>query len=242
MNGSRQPVPVVDRPGVEEPEVPTEEQPEIPEKDGSELPVQRALLSVSERDEAFLQFARDLVRHGAELIATRGTCRDLQAAGIPVKSLEEVIGFTETLDGRVKTLHPSIHIGILADRDDPGHMRELAEAGIEPIDLVCVHLYPFEQHVQYQEDGDPTAKIDIGGSAMLRAAGKNHECVVPVSSLLDYHRVIAALERTGGVHPSISRRLAVDAFKCTARHDDQIAKWLEPGDEAEGPDTALQES
>ena len=187
-----------------------------------------ALLSVSNK-EGLDEFARALRDLGVELYATGGTERALQAASLPVHPLQELTGFPELLDGRVKTLHPHVHAGILARRDEPRHMDELAERGLRPIDLVVVNLYPFRETVAAGLEGRPVLEaIDIGGVALLRAAAKNHEHVLPVVRPADYPRVIEELRRPGGITPGFRRHLAAVAFAHTAAYDTAIADHLRP--------------
>ena len=138
------------------------------------MKVKRALVSVSDK-KGLEPFVRGLVELGVEIISTGGTARYLLEAGVPVTGISEVTGFPEIMDGRVKTLHPAIHGGILADRDRPSHMKAIAELGIKPIDLVVVNLYPFEQTVSQRgvSEEDAIENIDIGGPTMVRAAAKN---------------------------------------------------------------------
>ena len=185
-----------------------------------------ALLSVSNKD-GLNEFARALRDLGVELYATGGTERALQAASLPVHPLQELTDFPELLDGRVKTLHPHVHAGILARRDEPRHMEELAERGLRLIDLVVVNLYPFSETIAAGLEGLPVLEaIDIGGVALLRAAAKNHEHVLPVVRPADYPRVIEELRRPGGITPRFRRHLAAVAFAHTAAYDAAIADHL----------------
>ncbi len=185
----------------------------------------RALLSVSDKT-GLTPFAQALVAAGGELIASGGTARQLTQAGLPVTPVEAVTGFPEILDGRVKTLHPAIHGGILA-RNTPEHLAELAEHGLSPIHLVVVNLYPFQETVA--QPGVTLAQaveqIDIGGVALLRAAAKNHERVTVVCDPADYPRV-AQLFAQGGDDPALRRQLALKAFRHTAAYDQVIAAYL----------------
>src|SRR5438132_584370 len=161
--------------------------------------IQRVLLSVTDKT-GIVDFARGLSEMGAELISTGGTARTLREAGIPVKDVSEVTGFPEMLDGRVKTLHPRIHGGILARRDVPAHLAALEKHGIAPIDLVVVALYPFEQTVARADvtRAEAIEQIDVGGPAMLRAAAKNHASVAVVTASSQYQSVLAELRASGG--------------------------------------------
>jgi phosphoribosylaminoimidazolecarboxamide formyltransferase/IMP cyclohydrolase len=185
----------------------------------------RALLSVSDK-RGLEQFAANLVAAGGELVASGGTARKLEAAGIPVLQVEDVTGFPEILGGRVKTLHPAIHGGILARRT-PQHQEELAQHHIRAIDLVVVNLYPFQQTVAQPNVSVATAieEIDIGGVALLRAAAKNHESVTVVCDPEDYTTVADAFA-TGGTGAHLRRKLALKAFRHTAEYDTAIAAYL----------------
>jgi phosphoribosylaminoimidazolecarboxamide formyltransferase/IMP cyclohydrolase len=191
------------------------------------MAVRRALLSVADKT-GIVAFARGLAALGVELISTGGTARTLRDAGLAVRDVAEVTGFPEMLDGRVKTLHPAIHGGILARRDEPAHMTQLAGEAIEPIDLVAVNLYPFEATVA---GGDATfdeivEQIDIGGPAMIRAAAKNHADVAVVVDPAQYGPVLDELAREKGLTRATRRRLAHEAVRRTARYDAAIAAWL----------------
>ncbi|MFN3980404.1 MAG: bifunctional phosphoribosylaminoimidazolecarboxamide formyltransferase/IMP cyclohydrolase [Caldilinea sp.] len=185
----------------------------------------RALLSVSDKT-GLEAFAHKLVAAGGELIASGGTARKLVEAGIPVLQVEDVTGFPEILGGRVKTLHPAIHGGILARRT-PQHLDELERHQIRPIDLVVVNLYPFQKTIAHPNVSLATAieEIDIGGVALLRAAAKNHESVTVVCDPSDYETVADAFA-AGGVGAHLRRRLAVKAFQHTAEYDTAIAAYL----------------
>jgi len=195
--------------------------------------IRRALLSASDKT-GIVDFARGLAALGVELISTGGTARALREAGFPVREVAEVTGLPEMLDGRVKTLHPAIHGGILARRDDPEHLRQLAEAGIGPIDLVAVNLYPFERTAA--RPGAATdeilEQIDVGGPAMIRAAAKNHTAVVVVVDPSQYEPVLEELRLGGGLSAETRRRLAREAFRRTAGYDAAIAAWLGAAGEA----------
>ena len=196
-------------------------------------PIRRALLSVHDKS-GLVELARGLSRQGVELVSTGGTARALREAGIPVTEVSAVTGAPEILDGRVKTLHPGVHGGILARRDLPEHLATLDRHGLPPIDLVVVNLYPFEATVA--GGGDFAAcveQIDVGGPAMIRAAAKNHEGVAVLVDPADYAELLAALEASGGTESGLRRRLAAKAFARTAAYDATIAQWLarETGDE-----------
>ncbi len=192
------------------------------------LPARRALLSVSNK-EGLADFARGLVALGVEVVSTGGTLRHLAEAGVPVTAVADVTGFPEILDGRVKTLHPRVHGGILADRGKPPHLAALAEHGIERVDVVAVNLYPFRETVREpgttREQG--VEQIDVGGPTMVRAAAKNFAGVVVVVDPADYPAVLAALREGGGVAPeSLRLSLAAKAFAHTQQYDAAIAGWL----------------
>jgi phosphoribosylaminoimidazolecarboxamide formyltransferase/IMP cyclohydrolase len=193
-----------------------------------EVRVRRALLSVSEKA-GIVDFARGLTELGVEIVSTGGTARELAGAGVPVRAIEDFTGFPEMLDGRVKTLHPRLYAGLLALRDSEEHLRAAAEHGIEPVDLVCVNLYPFEQTLAR---GDATAaeiveNIDIGGPTMIRAAAKNHAFAAVLVNPADYAPVLAELRDCGGgLSPATRERLAAEAFALTARYDAAISTWF----------------
>ncbi|MER3479393.1 MAG: bifunctional phosphoribosylaminoimidazolecarboxamide formyltransferase/inosine monophosphate cyclohydrolase [Meiothermus sp.] len=184
----------------------------------------RALLSVSDKT-GLIEFARGLVGLGFELVSTGGTHKALEGAGLPVLHVFEVTGFPEILEGRVKTLHPAIHAGLLAKRT-PEHEGELEREGITRINLLCVNLYPFRETLARGASFEECLEnIDIGGPAMLRAAAKNHAAVLPVCDPADYARVLEALR--SGVTTDFRRRLAYKAFAHTAAYDAAISGWLE---------------
>ncbi len=190
--------------------------------------IRRALLSVSDKA-GIVDFARGLRELGVEIVSTGGTARELAAAGLEVRSIEDFTGFPEIMDGRVKTLHPRLYAGLLARRDDIEHLRAAAEQGIEAVDLVCVNLYPFEQTLAR---GDASAEeivenIDIGGPTMIRAAAKNHTFAAVVVDPADYERVLGELrESQGHLSPSTREHLAASAFATTARYDAAISTWF----------------
>jgi phosphoribosylaminoimidazolecarboxamide formyltransferase/IMP cyclohydrolase len=188
--------------------------------------VVRALLSVSDK-RGVVEFARALVDLGWELVSTGGTADALRKAGLPVMPVEKVTGFPEMMDGRVKTLHPKVHGGLLARRDHPGDRAALAEHGITPIDLVAVNLYPFRDTVARPgvTAAEAIEQIDIGGPSMLRSAAKNHEAVIVVVDPDDYGAIAAAL-RGGGVAPERRRQLAAKAFARTSAYDSAIHAYL----------------
>ncbi len=190
--------------------------------------VRRALLSVSDKT-GLVELARGLAALGVELLSTGGTARALSEAGLSVREVAELTGFPEMLDGRVKTLHPAIHGGILAQRTVPEHMRQLAHHGIQPIDLVVVNLYPFEQTAARAGAGveEVVEQIDVGGPAMIRAAAKNHAGVAVLVEPAQYTPVLDELRASGGeLSLETRRRLAREAFRRTAQYDAAIAAWL----------------
>ncbi|HEX5388031.1 MAG TPA: bifunctional phosphoribosylaminoimidazolecarboxamide formyltransferase/IMP cyclohydrolase [Gemmatimonadales bacterium] len=191
----------------------------------------RALLSVSDK-RGIVGFAQGLVDLGWEIVSTGGTAAALRKAGVPVTTVEEVTGFPELLDGRVKTLHPRVHAGLLARRDQPEHVAALREHGIAPFDLVAVNLYPFQMTVAQPGVAfeDAVENIDVGGPSMLRSAAKNHDSVIPVSDPTDYPRVLAMLS-AGGVPAATRHELAAKVFAHTADYDAAIARYLTPRDE-----------
>jgi phosphoribosylaminoimidazolecarboxamide formyltransferase/IMP cyclohydrolase len=200
------------------------------------LPVRRALVSVSDK-EGLAEFAAGLQRLGVEVVSTGGTAAFLESREIPVIRVADVTGFPEILGGRVKTLHPRIHGGILANRHRSADAGELAEHGITPIDLVVVNLYPFRRTAAANDASFDTVieAIDIGGPAMLRAAAKNFQSVAPVVDPADYPQVLGALEGTGQVPEALRRRLAIKAFRHTQGYDAAIAAWLEKSGPGAGP-------
>jgi phosphoribosylaminoimidazolecarboxamide formyltransferase/IMP cyclohydrolase len=192
------------------------------------IPVRRALISVSDKSD-LVPFVRSLVAAGVEIVSSGGTARALEEAGLGILRVADVTGSPEILGGRVKTLHPSIHGGILADPSNPKHRTDLADQGIEPFQLVVVNLYPFEATVAVDEvtTAEAIENIDIGGPAMIRAAAKNHAHVGVVTSPDQYDLVLAAVEQ-GGLDDELRSELAKAAFYRTARYDAAILRWLEP--------------
>ncbi len=189
--------------------------------------VKRALLSVSDKD-GIVEFARALAGCGVELLSTGGTARMLAQAGLAVIEVSDYTGFPEMLDGRVKTLHPKVHGGLLARRDLPAHMLALQTHGIGTIDLLVVNLYPFQNTVAKADCtlDDAIENIDIGGPAMLRAAAKNYGGVAVVVEPADYARVLSEIDATGGVADATRFDLARKVYAHTAQYDAAIANWL----------------
>jgi len=192
------------------------------------LPARRALISVFDK-RGLEEFARGLTQLGIEILSTGGTLQALREKGIAATAVAEVTGFPEILDGRVKTLHPRIHGGILARRDEPSHLETIAKHGIERIDLVVVNLYPFQQTVAKGASfADTVEMIDIGGPAMVRAAAKNFEGVAVVVDPDDYPALLSALTAGNGTLPEPTlRRLAAKAFRHTHDYDGAVAAWLD---------------
>jgi phosphoribosylaminoimidazolecarboxamide formyltransferase/IMP cyclohydrolase len=190
--------------------------------------VKRALVSVSDK-QGLDQFVKGLVELGVEIVSTGGTARFLRETGLPITGISDVTGFPEIMDGRVKTLHPAIHGGILADRDRPSHMKAIADLGIQPIDLVVVNLYPFEEVTSQRGvlEEEAVENIDIGGPCMVRASAKNFRGVGIVVEPSDYDAVLAELkENDGGLTLETRRQLAIKAFHHTAHYDSAIATWF----------------
>ncbi|HEY7875946.1 MAG TPA: bifunctional phosphoribosylaminoimidazolecarboxamide formyltransferase/IMP cyclohydrolase [Actinomycetota bacterium] len=194
--------------------------------------VRRALLSVSDKS-GIVELARGLVDCGYELVSSGGTAKVIAEAGVPVKKVADVTGAPEILGGRVKTLHPKIHGGILADRTKPDHMQQLDDQGIVPIDLVVCNLYPFERTIAHPsiKEADAVEQIDIGGPAMVRAAAKNFLSVAVVVNPAEYGRVLEEIKAEGDVSAETRRRLAHAAFQHTGAYDAAIARYLMPRDE-----------
>jgi phosphoribosylaminoimidazolecarboxamide formyltransferase/IMP cyclohydrolase len=189
------------------------------------VPIKRALLSVSDKT-GLLDLAKALATAGVDIVSTGGTFAALQAAGIPVTEVSEITGFPESLDGRVKTLHPRVHGGLLADMRLIAHEQQLSELGIEAFQLVVVNLYPFVQTVQSGAKGDAVVEqIDIGGPAMVRASAKNHANVAIVVDPAKYSEIITAV-KDGGTTLAQRRELAYAAFSHTARYDSAVANWF----------------
>ncbi|MFO0830909.1 MAG: bifunctional phosphoribosylaminoimidazolecarboxamide formyltransferase/IMP cyclohydrolase [Phycisphaerales bacterium] len=192
------------------------------------VPVRRALLSVSDKT-GLVAFAQALARHGCEIISTGGTAEALKKAGLRVVTIESVTGFPEMMDGRVKTLHPKVHGGLLALRDHPAHAAAMKEHGIGAIDLVCVNLYPFEQTVARADCTRAMAieNIDIGGPSMIRSGAKNHAYVTVVTGPGQYGRVEAELsQHKGSTSLALREALAGEAFSATARYDGAITAYM----------------
>ncbi|MFD1331861.1 bifunctional phosphoribosylaminoimidazolecarboxamide formyltransferase/IMP cyclohydrolase [Methylopila musalis] len=193
----------------------------------TERPVARALLSVSDKT-GLIEFARALDARGVALVSTGGTSKAIAEAGLPVQDVSDLTGFPEMMDGRVKTLHPKVHGGLLAIRGDAGHEASMAEHAILPIDLLVVNLYPFEAALARKADYDDMVEnIDIGGPAMIRGAAKNHAHVAVVVDVADYAAVLADLDANAGATSfAFRKRLAAKAYSRTAAYDAAIGTWL----------------
>jgi phosphoribosylaminoimidazolecarboxamide formyltransferase/IMP cyclohydrolase len=187
----------------------------------------RAILSVFDKT-GVTQFAGELAALGYEIVSTGGTARAIREAGVEVTGVSDITGFPECLDGRVKTLHPKIHAGILAMRSNPEHMKQIEELGVTPIDVVAINLYPFRQTIQRPGVTLPEAieNIDIGGPTMIRAAAKNWQDVAVIVDPADYAAVITELKENGEVSRETKFRLAGKVFETTAQYDAMIAEYL----------------
>src|SRR3954469_13229870 len=199
-----------------------------------EVQVRRALLTVSDK-RGLVDFARGLAELGVEIVSTGGTARELRDQGIDIRAIDEYTGFPEILDGRVKTLNPRIYAGLLAVRSNPEHMSTLSEHGIEPIDLVCVNLYPFERVAGQRgvEDHEVIENIDIGGPTLIRAAAKNFPFSAVVVRPESYDAILDELRRSDGRLSEPTREaLAMEAFGYTARYDSAISRWFAEKEES----------
>ncbi len=189
------------------------------------IPIRRALVSVYDKA-GLAELAKALHEAGAEIVSTGSTALTIEQAGIPVTKVEDLTGFPECLDGRVKTLHPRVHAGLLADTMNPDHSQQLIDLGIAPFQLLVSNLYPFEQTVASgADDGEIIEQIDIGGPAMVRAAAKNHGSVAVVTSPAQYGDVRTALADGGFTEPQ-RRRLAAAAYAHTAAYDAAVSSWF----------------
>jgi len=197
-------------------------------------PVRTALISCFDKT-GVPELATALAARDVRIVSTGSTAAAIRDAGVEVVEVADLTGFPECLGGRVKTLHPRVHAGILADRSDADHVAQLAELGVDPIDLVVVNLYPFERTVASGAvDADVVEMIDVGGPTMLRAAAKNHGSVGVVVDPADHARVLADLETHGGLTTTLRRGLAATAFRHTATYDAAIATWFAQRDDADG--------
>ncbi len=198
----------------------------------------RALISVSDKT-GIVEFAKGLKEAGFDIISTGGTSKTLQENGIDVIGISEVTGFPEILDGRVKTLHPNVHGAVLAKQGDADHMAQLKEHNIEPIQLVCVNLYPFQATIAKPDVTveDAIENIDIGGPTMLRSSAKNHEYVTVVVDSADYPTILAELKENGAVSKETNRRLAAKVFRHTAAYDAVISEYMTELASEENPES-----
>ena len=196
------------------------------------VPVRRALISLSDKS-GLEELAAGLARHGVEIVSTGGTAAKLRELGVDVRDISDLTGFPEMMDGRVKTLHPKVHGGLLGVRDNPEHVAAMAEHDIAPIDLVVVNLYPFLQTVMSGADRDTIIEnIDIGGPSMVRSAAKNHAHVAIVTSPADYAALLAELDANGGATTlDLRKALASKAFALTAEYDAIVSQWFSFGDQ-----------
>jgi phosphoribosylaminoimidazolecarboxamide formyltransferase / IMP cyclohydrolase len=193
---------------------------------GKDVPIKRALLSVYDKT-GMADFAKELARLGVELVSTGGTSRLIAEAGVAVRDISDLTGFPEMMDGRVKTLHPKVHGGLLAVRDDAAHKTAMEAHGIGAIDLVVVNLYPFEATIAKGASYEETIEnIDIGGPAMIRSAAKNHAYVTVVVDPNDYAEVLESIRQSGGVPYEMRQKLAAKAYARTAAYDSVISNWF----------------
>jgi phosphoribosylaminoimidazolecarboxamide formyltransferase/IMP cyclohydrolase len=199
------------------------------------IPIRRALISLTDKS-GIVELATELTKHGVDLLSTGGTLKVLQQAGLPARDVSEYTGFPEMLDGRVKTLHPKVHGGILAQRDLPEHQKSMQEHAIEPIDAVFVNLYNFAAAVAQPNMTDALAveNIDIGGPSLIRGAAKNHPFVAIVTSPTQYTKLAEEIREHGGTTMAFRRELAAAAFKCTAEYDTAIAAYFAKTAQANG--------
>ncbi|NDY42274.1 IMP cyclohydrolase [Dissulfurirhabdus thermomarina] len=199
--------------------------------------IERALISVTDKT-GVVELARDLHGMGVEIISTGGTARAIREGGVPVRDVSEITGFPEMMDGRVKTLHPKVHGGILALRDNPVHAAQMAEHGIRPLDLIVVNLYAFEKTVAREGVtlADAIENIDIGGPTMLRSSAKNFRFVTVVVDPADYGKVLDEMRANGGATTLRTRfELARKVFATTCRYDEAITRYLSGIDPVSDP-------
>ncbi|MDP8913170.1 MAG: bifunctional phosphoribosylaminoimidazolecarboxamide formyltransferase/IMP cyclohydrolase, partial [Pseudomonadota bacterium] len=199
-----------------------------------DVKISRALLSVSDKT-GLVELGQALARHGIELVSTGGTSKALREAGLEVRDISDLTGFPEMMDGRVKTLHPKVHGGLLAVRDNPEHIAAMEDYGIGAIDLVVVNLYPFAETVaRGASRGEIIENIDIGGPSMVRSAAKNHAHVAILTDPEDYAELIETLAATGGMTSlELRKRLAAKAFSATAAYDAAISQWFAFADQGQ---------
>jgi phosphoribosylaminoimidazolecarboxamide formyltransferase/IMP cyclohydrolase len=198
--------------------------------------ITRALISLTDKS-GIEGFAKDLADLGVELLSTGGTAKKIREAGIAVKDVSEFTGFPEMLDGRVKTLHPKVHGGILNQRDNAEHQQQCVEHGLKPIDLIAVNLYAFEKTVADPKCtlADAIENIDIGGPTMLRAAAKNFHDVTVIVDPADYPQVIKEIKEQGNTTLKTRFRLAAKVFALTSKYDTTISAWLDKVDVEANP-------
>lgn len=198
------------------------------------VPVRRALISLSDKD-GLDELARGLSKHGVEIVSTGGTAAKFREVGTDVRDISDLTGFPEMMDGRVKTLHPKVHGGLLGVRDNPEHVAAMEEHAIAPIDLVVVNLYPFLSTVMSGADRDTVVEnIDIGGPSMVRSAAKNHVHVAIVTDPADYAALLTELDTYGGATTlELRKKLAAKAFALTAEYDSTISQWFAFADQRE---------
>jgi phosphoribosylaminoimidazolecarboxamide formyltransferase/IMP cyclohydrolase len=198
------------------------------------IAARRALISLSDKS-GLDQLAEGLKRHGIELVSTGGTAARLRELGHEVRDISDLTGFPEMMDGRVKTLHPNVHGGLLGVRDNAEHVEAMERHGIAPIDLVIVNLYPFEATVARGADRDEIIEnIDIGGPSMVRSSAKNHAFVGIVTDPADYEELVGELDANGGkTSLALRRRLAAKAYALTAAYDSMISQWFAFADQGE---------
>ena len=190
--------------------------------------INRVIISVSNKS-GVLAFARELSKFGVEILSTGGTAKSLREAGLAVKDISEYTGFPEMLDGRVKTLHPKVHGGLLGRRANPEHVSKMKEYQIDPIDMIIVNLYPFEETVAKKDCKleDAIENIDIGGPTMLRSAAKNYEDVTVIVDPADYPKIIAEMQaNNGAVSKATNFYLAKKVFQRTSQYDTAITNYL----------------
>jgi phosphoribosylaminoimidazolecarboxamide formyltransferase/IMP cyclohydrolase len=197
------------------------------------VPVRRALISLSDKS-GLEELAAGLARHNVEIVSTGGTAAKLREAGAEVRDIADLTGFPEMMDGRVKTLHPKVHGGLLGVRDNPQHAGAMDEHGIAPIDLVVVNLYPFLKTVMSGADRDAIIEnIDIGGPSMVRSAAKNHAYVAIVTDPADYSALLEQLDAHGGTTLEFRKTLAAKAYALTASYDSMISQWFAFADQGQ---------
>jgi len=190
--------------------------------------INKVIISVSNKS-GVLEFARELSKFGLEILSTGGTAKSLREAGLAVKDISEYTGFPEMLDGRVKTLHPKVHGGLLGRRANPEHVSKMKEYQIDPIDMIIVNLYPFEETVAKKDCTleDAIENIDIGGPTMLRSAAKNYEDVTVIVDPADYPKIIAEMQaNNGAVSKATNFYLAKKVFQRTSQYDTAITNYL----------------